>query len=109
MHQTSLIDIYCFAVNILYVLSGKHEWNSTVELQSLFENRMQKAEMILDQSTIKVLKPILSKCLMISRTDVAYNSASEILMSLYPYKNELEQEMANNSIPVRKYENDISS
>lgn len=109
MHQTSLIDIYCFAVNILFVLSGKHEWNSTVELQSLFENRMQKAEMILDQSTFKVLKPILSKCLLISKTDVAFDSATEILMSLNPHKDKLEEEMVNNSIPIRKYANDISS
>jgi len=43
-----VLDFYQFGVILLFTLNGRYDWNSTIEIQSIFESRMQKAEAVLE-------------------------------------------------------------
>ena len=47
-YQNVLVDIYSFGVLVLFLICGGYEWSSTLELASIFETKMQKAETLVD-------------------------------------------------------------
>jgi len=51
-----LIDVYSVGILILYMISGGYEWPSTLQIQSVFDARMQRAESIFDVQTLKAIQ-----------------------------------------------------
>jgi len=64
------------------MLNGGYDWVSTLELQSTFEIKMQKAEYIVDLGTMAIFRAILRKCLLITRSDEPFDKISDILPNL---------------------------
>ncbi len=100
----TLIDIYCFGIILLFMLSGGYDWLSTMELQSTFEIKMQKAEYFADLGTMQVLRAILKRCLLITRSEQPFDRISDMLPNLKTAKTNVERIMRENNISYYDYD-----
>ena len=96
--------MYCFGVLVLFMLSGGWDWTSTMELQSTFEIKMQKAEYFADLGTMQVLRAILKRCLLITRSDQPFDRIADILPNLKTAKANVERIMRENNITYYDYD-----
>ena len=86
------------------MLNGGYDWASTLELQSTFEIKMQKAELIVDLSTMALFRALLRKCLLITRSDEPFTSASDLLPNLRTQKENVERIMREHQIAYLDYD-----
>eukprot|EP00347_Sterkiella_histriomuscorum_P023951 403332820 len=99
-----LLDIYCFGVSLLFMLTGGYEWTSTIDLQATFESKMQKAEVIVDSYSLQIFKAILKRCLLIQRQDKPFDKISDILMNLHTAKTNVERILRENNVHFYNFE-----
>ncbi|CDW78805.1 wd40 repeat-containing protein [Stylonychia lemnae] len=104
-NQSVLVDVYCFGVILLFMLTGGYEWQSTIELQATFELKMQKAELIVDLQNLAIFKAILKRCFLIQKNDKPFEKISDILLNLHTARANVEKILRDNNVDFYSYEN----
>ena len=56
----------------------------------MFDARMVRATAVLDPQSLNLIKPLISRCLVISRDDSPFEKMGDILLLLYSLRDALE-------------------
>ena len=64
-----MIDLYSVGILLLFMLSGGYEWTSTIDIDSTFEGRLAMAENLVDLNSLKAMKTVLKRCLLLNQNE----------------------------------------
>lgn len=76
---------------LLFMMCGSYEWTQTNSLQSVFNEKMLKAESFIDLQSLQAMKTTLRKCLLLNDNEEPIDRISELLPSLQKAKEACEK------------------
>jgi hypothetical protein len=86
------------------MITGSYEWPNSLSIQSIFDERLGKAELIVDIHSLKIIKQVLKKCLFLNPNEEPLEKIGDLLPLLKPAKDYCEKILNKTKIGYFTYD-----